>query len=72
MEAVELVHEVVAVLVLAVVLLREQLDPRHADIYAKMVYAIFSNRVLFMFRFFAITPPYGLNIEKKSAFFVDK
>ena len=71
MEAVELVHEVVAVLVLAVVLLREQLDPRHADIYAKMLYAIFSNRVLFLFRVFAITPPYGLNIEKKSAVFVD-
>ena len=63
MEAVELVHEVVAVRVLAVVLLREQLDPRHADIYAKMVYAIFSYRVLFLFRFFAITPLYGLKIE---------
>ena len=60
MEAVELVHEVVAVRVLAVVLLREQLDPRHAAIYGKMVYVIFSNRVLFLSRFFAVMPPYGL------------
>ena len=40
-EGVDLVHEVVADRVLDVVLLREQLDPRHAVIYAKMLSVIF-------------------------------
>ena len=40
-EGVDLVHEVVADRVLDVLLLREQLDPLHAVIYAKMLSVIF-------------------------------
>ena len=59
-EGVELMHEVVLVGVLVVVLLHAEHVLRHAVIYAKKLSLISWKRVLFLFGFFAETPPYDL------------